>query len=158
MGMHGMMMHKTISVAPNKVQAVNVGQAIDQMIEEAVEDLSSVDLQINSIAVWRIKSQTVGLNVEMIRRKLITKLVDLNQFKVLSRERLNELLDEQSLSLSGAIDEKSAVELGKLIGVDAFIDGYASIEDSRFMLNLNLVETKSGLIVWAKTAEESVNR
>jgi PBP1b-binding outer membrane lipoprotein LpoB len=62
---------------------------------------------------------------------------------------LEELLDEHSLSLSGAIDEKSAVEIGKLIGVD----GYTAMENEKFILNFNLIETSTGIIVWSKTAE-----
>jgi len=159
--MMGMKMGKTMmgsmmSVSTNKVQTINTGQVMDEMIEKAVSDLSSQNLDINTVAIWRIKSQTAGLNVEVIRQKLITQLVNVNIFKVASRERLNELLEEQGLSLSGAIDEKSAVEIGNLIGVEGFIDGYASIENNRFILSFTLIEAKSGVIVWAKTFEQPV--
>ena len=133
------------------VQTTNTGQAIDQMIEETVTDLLKQKLDINYIAVWRIRSQTAGIDVEMIRQKLITQLNSLNHFKVVTRERLTELLEEQSLSLSGTIDEKSAVEIGDLIGVEGFVDGYASIEDDYFMLNL------SGIIIWAKTIDRTIS-
>ena len=133
----------------------NKGEVIDQMIEELVIDLSKQKPDINSIAVWRIKSQTAGLDVEMIRKKLITQLV-LNRFKIVTRERLNELLEEQSFSLSGAIDENSAAAIGKLIGVEGFIDGYASIENNRLILNFTLIKTTSGVIIWAKTVERSI--
>ena len=150
------MMGSMMSVSTDKVRMINTGQAVDKMIENAISDLSSQNLDINSVAVWRIKSQTTGLNVEVIRQKLVTQLVNKNLFKVVTRERLNELLEEQSLSLSGAIDEKSAVEIGNLIGVAGFIDGYASIKNNRFTLSFTLIEAKSGVIVWAKTFEQTV--
>lgn len=156
MGMHGKMIGRMMSATSDRVQSVNMGQAIDEMIEEAVVDLSSHNLDISSIAVWRIKSRTAGLDVEMIRRKLITQLVDLDRFKVLSRERLEEVLEEQGLSLSGAIDERSAVDIGHLIGVEGFIDGYAFIQENRFVLNFSLVETKSGVIIWSKMIVRNV--
>lgn len=156
MGMHGKMMVRMIPATSDKVRSVNMGQAIDEMIEEVVVDLSSQNLNISSVAVWRIKSRTAGLDVEMIRWKLITQLVNLDRFKVLSRERLEEVLAEQGLSLSGAIDERSAVDIGQLIGVKGFVDGYASIQENRFVLNFSLVETKSGVIVWSKTIERNV--
>ncbi|MCH7763426.1 MAG: hypothetical protein IIB95_06740 [Candidatus Marinimicrobia bacterium] len=81
----------------------------------------------------------------------------MNLFKVVSRERLNELLEEQGLSLSGTIDDKSAVEIGNLIGVEGFVDGYASISNDRIILSFTLMETKSGVIIWAKTLESPVN-
>ena len=156
MKMGGTIMESILSESPSKVQMINTGHAVDQIIEEAVLDLSTQDLDINSVAVWRIKSQTAGLNVEVIRQKLITRLVTSNRFKVVTRQRLSELLKEQSLSLSGTVDEKSAVDIGNLIGVEGFVDGYASIENNRFILSLNLIETKSGVIVWAKTIERPI--
>ncbi len=153
----GPMMESMPFRSPDQVEDINKGQAIDQMIEEAVLDLSNQKPDINRVAVWQIKSQTAGLDVEVIRQKLISKLVTLNLFKVVSRERLNELLAEQGLSLSGTIDEKSAVEIGNLIGVEGFIDGYASIENYRFILSFTLIEARSGVIIWAKTLESPIH-
>ncbi|NOQ96542.1 MAG: hypothetical protein GQ561_00095 [Calditrichae bacterium] len=138
------------------VQQVNKGKAIEQMIEEAVLDLAKQDIGITTLAVWQIKSQTAGVDVEMVRQKLIARLAGSDRFKVISRERLSDLLKEQSLSLSGTVDEKSAVEIGKLIGVEGFIDGYASLENDRFILSFKLIESKSGVILWAKTIERSI--
>ena len=140
-----------------QVQRLNKGQIIDEMIDEAVLDLSQKKLVISSVAVWQIKSRAAGVDVEMIRQKLMAGLVNLSRFKVINREGLSELLQEHSLSLSGTIDEKSAVEIGKLISVEGFVDGYVSIKNNRFLLSLNLMETKSGVIVWAKTMERLDN-
>lgn len=153
----GPMMESMPFNSPRKVQKVNTGQAIDQMIEEAVLDLSKQNLDINSIAVWQIKSQTADLETETIGHKLITQLDNMNRFKVVTRERLSELLEEQGLSLSGTIDDKSAVEIGNLIGVEGFISGFASLENDRLILSFTLLETKSGVIIWAKTLESPIN-
>ena len=158
MGMsRGHTMMKPMKYGESKtVQQVNKGKAIEQMIEEAVLDLAKQDIGITTLAVWQIKSQTAGVDVEMVRQKLIARLAGSDRFKVISRERLSDLLKEQSLSLSGTVDEKSAVEIGKLIGVEGFIDGYASLENDRFILSFKLIESKSGVILWAKTIERSI--
>ena len=148
------MMGSTSFKSVDEVQEFNQGQVIDQIIEEAVSDLFAHSLDISSIAVWKIKSQTAGLDVEVIRQKFIAELVDVNRIKVISRELLSELLEEHSLSLSGTINENSAVEIGNLIGVEGFIDGYASIDNGRLILSFTLVDTKSGVIIWAKTFEQ----
>lgn len=154
MSMGGTMMDRVMSARTKSVQEVNTGQTIDQIITKALQDLSSGNVNVVSIAVWQIKSKTPGIDVVMIRQKLIEQLISLNRFKVVSRVRLRELLEEQSLSLSGAVDEKSAVEIGQLVGVDGFIDGYVSIERGRIVLNLSLIETSTGVIVWSKTIED----
>ena len=83
MKMAGPMIGSITSNTSIKDRGINTGKALDKMIKEVVTDLSSQDPDINSIAVWRIKSQTAGLNVEVIRQKLITQLVTLNRFKVI---------------------------------------------------------------------------
>lgn len=139
------------SKSSEKSETSDTELLIDQMILDAVTDLSNQDLSINSVAVWGIRTQSIGLNVELIKQKLITRLVNLSQFNVVSRDRLKELLEEQSLSLTGTIDEKSAVEVGNLIGVGAFVDGYISKENNQIVLSLKLIETKNGVIIWART-------
>jgi PBP1b-binding outer membrane lipoprotein LpoB len=155
MMMGGNMMDTVMGKTTSEVQKINSSQVIDKMIIEVINDFNEKQININSIAVWDIKSKTAGLDVETIRLKLISQLVDQNRVNVISRERLKDLLDEQSLSLSGIIDEHSAIEIGKLIGVEGFIDGYCSLEDNRVILSLNLIETKRGVILWAKIVEES---
>lgn len=144
------------SISSEKTETTNTEQLIDQMVIDAVSDLSNQDLSINSVAVWGIRTQTIGLNVELIRQKLITRLVNLSQFKVVSRDRLKDLLKEQSLSLTGTIDEKSAVEVGNLIGVGAFVDGFISTDNNQIVLSLTLIETKNGVIIWARTFNRSI--
>lgn len=138
------------------VKEVNQGEAFNQMILNAVLDLANKDPAVKTIVVWKIESKTAGLDVELIRHKLISGLVNLNRFTVVAREKLAELLKEHSLSLSGAIDKENAVELGHLLGVEAFIDGYAAITGNRFQLSLKLVETKTGAIIWATTVEQEI--
>ncbi len=49
-----------------------------------------------------------------------------NVFNLVERSRLDQVLKEQKLAVSGAIDESQAVEVGKLLGVDAIIVGSIS--------------------------------
>lgn len=140
----------------NRVRAVNTGQVVDAAIEEVVLDLSGKSLAIKSLAVWQIQSKTAGVDVEVIRRKLISRLISLTKFRIIDRQRLEKLLKEQSLSLSGSIDRRSAVEIGNLIGVEGFINGYVSAENNRFHLSLSLIETETGEIIWAKTTTKEL--
>jgi|LWDU01.1.fsa_nt_gi curli biogenesis system outer membrane secretion channel CsgG len=58
-----------------------------------------------------------------ISDKLVTKLVGNGHYTVADRDKLDKVLEEQQLSLSGIISEDDAPEIGELIGVDAFIIG-----------------------------------
>ncbi len=54
---------------------------------------------------------------------LTSVLFDTKKFEVLDRQNLKSLMQEQKLSLSGLVDESSAVELGKIIGSAALVFG-----------------------------------
>jgi PBP1b-binding outer membrane lipoprotein LpoB len=155
MGMKRSSINPVVSKSFQNVQTTNKTTMIDQMIEEAVSDLINKVMNINSVAVWEINSQTTGIDVEMIQRKFVTQLVNSTRFKVVTRKKLSKLLNEHNLSLSGTLDEKSSVEIGKIIGVDAFFDGYIIIERNNLLLNLHLLETETGVIVWAITVEKN---
>uniref|UniRef100_A0A7C4Y5L1 Tetratricopeptide repeat protein n=1 Tax=candidate division WOR-3 bacterium TaxID=2052148 RepID=A0A7C4Y5L1_UNCW3 len=66
--------------------------------------------------------------------KLTEYLTQTQRFTVLEREKIDKILQEQGFSLTGAIDQATAVEIGKLLGVDALIFGSVTsfkVEDEK---------------------------
>lgn len=55
--------------------------------------------------------------------QLVTHLVKTGKFSVIERDKLDLVLKEQSLGASGAIDPRTAVQLGKLLGVQLILTG-----------------------------------
>jgi Curli production assembly/transport component CsgG len=68
---------------------------------------------------------------------LIDALVDRNRFRVVEREQLAEILEEQKLSQSKLIDQSSAVLLGRLVAVQAIVTG-------------SIIETSAGIEIVSK--------
>lgn len=54
---------------------------------------------------------------------LVEGLVQSGKFRVMERKDLESVLTEQGLSLSGAVDEKTAVQAGKLLGCQLVVLG-----------------------------------
>jgi curli biogenesis system outer membrane secretion channel CsgG len=54
---------------------------------------------------------------------MVEGLVQSGKFRVVERQELDSILAEQGLSLSGAIDDKTAVSVGKLLGCQLIILG-----------------------------------
>jgi curli biogenesis system outer membrane secretion channel CsgG len=110
---------------------------------------------------------------------LVTELVKKGKFRVIDRERLNDLLREKNLSLSGDIDPKTAVEAGKLLGVEYLLVGSVTefgavqtrattggwlgnlpsvdVGTTRFKVALDAraISTRTGEIVWADSADDT---
>jgi len=55
--------------------------------------------------------------------KLIEKLVELSKWQVIDRANLDRVLEEQNLQQTEQFDDETAVEFGKLAGVDLVIFG-----------------------------------
>jgi len=54
---------------------------------------------------------------------LITELAANNSIRVVERDRIQQLMDEQNLGASGRVDKATAVQVGKILGVHHMIFG-----------------------------------
>jgi len=103
-------------------------------------------------------------------KKTFLKGAKTNIFQIVDRERLNQVLKEQRLGVSGVVDENNSVEVGKILGCDAIIYGdikysYDDKTDSRkrkdkddniyyeYYLNRTVTVTASMKITSAETGE-----
>uniref|UniRef100_A0A7C4EJH8 Curli production assembly/transport component CsgG n=1 Tax=Thermodesulfovibrio aggregans TaxID=86166 RepID=A0A7C4EJH8_9BACT len=83
---------------------------------------------------------------------LITEFVKDGTFKVVERNQLEKILNEQKLSLSGVVDPAEAAKLGKILGVSAVVIGSVtqfSVEEK----NVGIL----GVGVRTNTAKVAVN-
>jgi curli biogenesis system outer membrane secretion channel CsgG len=141
------------------------------------------------VAVLEFKNKTEGYVWAWYRAgqaaqdMLVTELVKKGGFRVMERERLAAILEEKNLTVSGDIDPKTAVKLGKMIGVEYLIAGAVTelgVADrdvnvpsgifggrlpsvnvrSQKMdaaVDARAFSTSTGEIVWADTASESTS-
>jgi curli biogenesis system outer membrane secretion channel CsgG len=110
----------------------------------------------------------------------VTELVKSGKFRVIDRERLDALMREKNLSLSGDVNPATAVKAGQLLGVEYFLVGavteYGATEAGAHgrgirrlpgfrvgkktfvaAANARIIDAQTGEIVWADEArgEES---
>ena len=101
----------------------------------------------------------------------VTELVKSGKFRVVEREQLEALMQEKNLSLSGDVDPKTAIRVGKLLGVNYLLTGavteYGTTDVSgggggvfagkrKFVaaLNARLIDTSTGEVPWADEASQ----
>ena len=58
-----------------------------------------------------------------LQEKLIARISGSPGLQIVEREQINKLLEEQKLQITGAVDDKSAVQMGKIMGVQAVLMG-----------------------------------
>jgi len=100
---------------------------------------------------------------------LITALVKTKKYRVYERERLKSIMKEQKLQMSGAVDQSTAIQIGKLVGAKYIITGavtefgvaktgahgggYFSVgkQHYRATVDVRAVSVQTGEIVFADT-------
>jgi TolB-like protein len=80
----------------------------------------------------------------------ITALVKEGRFDVIERSLLNKILEEQKLGISGIIDEDTATQIGKLLGVKVIISGSVMQFGSILEINSRIIDVQTASIIAAE--------
>lgn len=81
---------------------------------------------------------------QFLSEELITRLFASRRFDVVERQLLNKVLAEHKLTLTGLVDEKTAKELGKILGVDAICSGTITDLGDTVKINARLISAETG--------------
>ena len=101
-------------------------------------------------------------NGEVASDIFTTEMMSIPTFSYLERSQIRRILEEEQLSLTDLIKDKTASEIGQLLGVDAVIIGKVNQLHAasggwwcgcRASFSVRMVETKSGTVLWSATAD-----
>jgi len=82
-----------------------------------------------------------------ISAMLVTEFSSREGIQVVERAQLNDMLREQDLVLSGRVDESSAIEIGKMLGVQYVLLGQASSIVDNLRMDIRAVDVETSEIV-----------
>jgi TolB-like protein len=103
-----------------------------------------------NIAVTTIKN-AAGVSegeVDLLADRLRAELFNTGAVNVMEREQMQAILKEQGFQQSGACtDEACLVEMGQLLGVSKIVTGSLGKLGGLFMVNLRIIDVKTGQIV-----------
>ncbi len=68
-------------------------------------------------------------------------------FDIYERVLLQQVLEEQELGLTGALDEQTTAEIGKLYGVEAIVTGTVSKFGNIISVVAKLIDTKTAKVM-----------
>ena len=78
---------------------------------------------------------------------LTTEFTVRDGLEVLERQEINSLLQEQRLGLSGRVDESSAVEIGKLLGVQYVFHGAVVSIANSLRVDIRAIDIETGEVM-----------
>ena len=89
---------------------------------------------------------------------LITELAANNSIRVVERDKIQQLLDEQNLGASGRVDKETAAKIGKLLGVHHMIFGGFIIDPRGNMrLDTRAVHVETGVVEHVETITDKAD-
>jgi hypothetical protein len=133
----------------------NMGSTpVERAINKAVGQLINQLPGNVSIAVLSI-SATDDSQARMVIDELEFLLVDSRRFKMVDRQTLDAIRQEQHFQMSGDVSDESAVSIGKLIGANIVFTGSITGNGSTQRLMLKVLDVQSGQIV--AMAREQIN-
>jgi len=89
---------------------------------------------------------------QTVTDKMITQLVNLNRFRVIERGAIEAVMKEQKFSLSGLVNEDSALELGKIVGADVIVMGNLILESGFSRVSARVIDIETSENIVAKEA------
>ncbi|MCK6682309.1 MAG: hypothetical protein L6R30_07815 [Thermoanaerobaculia bacterium] len=136
------------------------------------------------VAILEFKDKVSGYSWYQAGRAaqdiFVTELVKTGAYRVIEREQLAAIMAEKNLSLSGEIDPKTAIAVGKLLGVEYLVTGSITklgvadrgvsapsmfglpsvnikTQKMEAAIDARAIGTATGEIVWADSAKESTS-
>jgi len=89
-------------------------------------------------------------DTKALTERLRTELFSTGKFQVIEREKMENILGEQSFQISGCSSDVCAIEAGQLLNVDQIIAGSISHVGSMFSISARIIDVGKGNII--KTA------
>ncbi|NTV15353.1 MAG: hypothetical protein HGA96_15720 [Desulfobulbaceae bacterium] len=115
----------------------------------------------NKVAVLDFQLQGEGFETKdmgsIVAEWFITALVKTGRFDVVERAMLKKILNEQKMGLSGAIDEKTATKLGKILGVKVIISGSVMKLQEILEVNARIIDVETASIIAAENVKATAS-
>ncbi|MFA6092185.1 MAG: CsgG/HfaB family protein [Elusimicrobiota bacterium] len=143
--------------------SANVTEKVDSKHTGPKRRIGVVDFE-NKTAYGQQRLGTAASDI------LITELTKTGKFVVVERDKLNKIMDEQKLQASGAIDSRTVVQVGKILGLNAIVTGAISefgvkTEGSEYIVvqskrqtaeatvDIRIVDAETGQVLYADSGK-----
>jgi TolB-like protein len=107
-----------------------------------------------TVAVLDFEAKNVSnQNAEALADLLRTELFNTGCFKVVERQQIRKILEEQKFQLSGVTDADQAAEIGRLLNVKKIMIGTVTLLGGTHIINTRIVDVQSGQVELAEAVE-----
>lgn len=139
---------------------VELGKDVKKVVSYIAESLLNknrdTDSEIPGLSLSKNKINVaiIGFNSASISRNeaftltdwLISELVIQNEYNVIERAQMEEILKEQGFQQSGCVSSECAIDAGQLLGVQQMITGNIGKLNNIYRIDLRMIDVATGKI------------
>ncbi len=128
-------------------------ETLAQLFKQAVSrlvDYSTIKIaNAPRLGVLPILAKTDGaaLNAEYFSEQLLLSVAQNDQFTLIARKDLQQVLEEQKLQLSGLLTEDQTIRIGELLGAELLLSAELYEKDTGYDLFIKLLRVESAEIL-----------
>lgn len=105
-----------------------------------------------SIAVLELDGKGLSeMEASILTDRLRHELFQTGRYRVVERDMMGEIIDEQGFQLSECTSTECMVEIGRLLGVDQMVGGSVSKFGSMYSISVRLISVETGEILGTAT-------
>lgn len=123
----------------------------DEIFKDLADTLSEVENRLpnKTIAIYgfEIIGRPGDSYAKFATEKLTHYLVANGGLMVVERSRIDQILKEQSLSMTGAVDAGTAAKIGKILSVDAVVIGTIHVTERDVEFIARVIQSEKGIIL-----------
>lgn len=105
------------------------------------------DAERTRVAVFNTTTTDAAIDEGMkaaVREIISSTLVNSGNYDIVERSLLEQVMQEQQFSNSGAVDDKDATEIGKLAGANKIVLSMVTMTDRRYvMMSVKMIDVKT---------------
>ncbi|MFW6237983.1 MAG: FlgO family outer membrane protein [Bacillota bacterium] len=136
--------------------ADNLDQGVNRLLDDMMDDLESEGEFRIAVAEFVNADDRRGNLSGTIADRVVTAFFNRqgdHAYSIIERQKLEEVLEEHKLSVSGYVDQETAAKIGELLGADGLVVGRYLDLGEKIRLNARIVSTEKGNIVAAAARE-----
>ena len=118
---------------------------LDLAIRDASDYLNDNIPEGNMIVILNMQSDSAALS-DYIIDELIANAVNDRILKVVDRQQLDLIRTEQNFQLSGEVDDKLALSIGKIFGAQTIVSGRVRQLDDRYRMTIRALEVQTAQV------------
>ncbi|MBE0564690.1 MAG: hypothetical protein IH621_01930 [Krumholzibacteria bacterium] len=136
----------TANPPPTAGAMPNLTEALESLAEQMVTGMEGQRKSMVAVTEFTDSSNRVSDLGVFLAEEMITRLFRTGRLRVVERSKLNEVLAEHNLGMSGLVDDATVKQLGKILGVDAVAVGSIIDLGDQVRVNARLISAETGSV------------